>query len=379
MKIAQCRWRKGTGWSPELSGARLSSPDLVFVFGSRSLLQYGSVIHDLRQHFEGAAVIGCSTSGEIVGDEVIDDSVIATAVTFDHTRLRTADAKITQAKSSYQVGEELARQLNDSSLLHVFVVSDGLNVNGSDLARGLASGVPRSVSITGGLSGDGTQFAETWVIADGIEGPQHVAAVGLYGDHLRIGYGSMGGWKPFGPLRTITRAEANVLYELDEHSALDLYKTYLGDHADRLPGSALLFPIVVTELEGGEGVVRTVLSVSEQDKSMTFAGDIPQDGTAQFMKTNVNDLVDGATDAAEASLIGLGERRPELALLVSCVGRKLVMKQRIEEEIEAIRGVFGADTSIAGFYSYGELCPFSQGGECRLHNQTMTITTFAEA
>jgi hypothetical protein len=379
MRIAQYRWRKSTGWLPDLSPAGLSSPDIIIIFGARPLVQDGKIVRELRQHFEGAALIGCSTSGEIVGDEVIDDSVIATAVTFDHTRLRTADAKITQTKSSYQVGEELARQLNDISLRHVFVVSDGLNVNGSDLARGLASGVPRGVSITGGLSGDGTQFAETWVIADGTEGPQYVGAVGLYGDYLRIGYGSMGGWKPFGPLRTITRAEANVLYELDGHSALDLYKAYLGDHADQLPGSALLFPIVVTEAEGGEGVVRTVLSVSERDKSMTFAGDIPQDGTAQFMKTNVNDLVDGAIDAAEASLIGLGEKRPDLALLVSCVGRKLVMKQRIEEEIEAIRGVFGPDTSIAGFYSYGELCPFSQGGECRLHNQTMTITTFAEA
>jgi hypothetical protein len=379
MEIAQCRWREGTGWSPDLSGAGSSSPNLVFVFGARILLQDGNLVRDLRQHFEGAALIGCSTSGEIVGDEVIDESVIATAVTFDDTRLRTADAKITETKSSYQVGEKLARQLNDTSLRHVFVVSDGLNVNGSDLARGLASGVPRGVSITGGLSGDGTQFAETWVVADDTEGAQHVAAVGLYGDHLRVGYGSMGGWKPFGPLRTITRAEANVLYELDAHSALDLYKTYLGEHAHQLPGSALLFPIVVTEAQGGEGVVRTVLSVSEQDKSMTFAGDIPQDGTAQFMKTNVDDLVDGATDAAEASLIGLGKKRPDLALLVSCVGRKLVMKQRIEEEIEAIRGVFGGDTRIAGFYSYGELCPFSQGGECRLHNQTMTITTLAEA
>jgi hypothetical protein len=379
MMIAQYKWRRSDGWLPDLSPAGSSSPDIVFVFGARPSLQGGNLIRELRQHFEGAAVIGCSTSGEIVGDEVIDDSVIATAITFDHTRLRTADAKITETKSSYQVGEELARQLNDISLRHVFGVSDGLNVNGSDLARGLGSGVPRDVSITGGLSGDGTQFAETWVIADDTEGPQHVAAVGLYGDDLRIGYGSMGGWKPFGPLRTITRAEANVLYELDGPSALDLYKAYLGDHAHKLPGSALLFPIVVTEAEAGEGVVRTVLSVSEQDKSMTFAGDIPQGGTAQFMKTNVNDLVEGATDAAEASLIGLGEKRPDLALLVSFVGRKLVMKQRVEEEIEAIRGVFGDDTKIAGFYSYGELCPFSQGGECRLHNQTMTITAFAEA
>jgi hypothetical protein len=263
-------------------------------------------------------------------------------------------------------------------LRHVFVLSDGLNVNGSDLARGLARGISEGVSITGGLSGDGANFAETWVIAGDAAGPQRVAAIGLYGESLRIGYASMGGWEPFGPLRTITRAKGNVLYELDGGSALDLYKSYLGARAAQLPGSALLFPILVTEPKGGEGVVRTVLSVDEQNKSMTFAGDIPDGGTAQFMKTNVDDLVDGARAAAKSSLSGLGDARPDLALLVSCVGRKLVMKQRIEEEVEAIREVFGANTKIAGFYSYGELCPFKQGGECRLHNQTMTITAFAE-
>jgi hypothetical protein len=292
--------------------------------------------------------------------------------------LRATSTTITDAKSSYQVGEELARQLKDPALRHVFVLSDGLKVNGSDLARGLASGVSEGVSITGGLSGDSTNFAETWVVAGDGAGPQRVAAIGLYGDDLRVGYGSMGGWEPFGPVRTITRAEGNVLYELDGRSALDLYKTYLGDHANQLPSSALLFPIVVTEPDGGQGVVRTVLAVDEQQKSMTFAGDIPQGGTAQLMKTNVDDLVDGATAAAEASLRGLGDARPDLALLVSCVGRKLVMKQRIEEEVEAIRDVFGADTKITGFYSYGELCPFSQGEECRLHNQTMTVTALAE-
>jgi hypothetical protein len=335
-------------------------------------------VDELRGRFKGAAILGCSTSGEIVGDAVVEDSVIATAVEFENTRLRTASATMTEGKSSYEVGEELARQLNAPSLRHVFVLSDGLNVNGSDLSRGLASGVSEGVSITGGLSGDGTNFAETWVITDDAAGPKRLAAVGLYGDHLQIGYASMGGWKPFGPLRTITRAEGNVLYELDGRSALDLYKTYLGDHAKQLPGSALLFPIVVTEPDGGQGVVRTVLSVDEQSGSMTFAGDIAQGGTAQLMKTSVDDLVDGATAAAEASLSGLGDAQPDLALLVSCVGRKLVMKQRIEEEVEAIRDVFGADTKIAGFYSYGELCPFEQGGECRLHNQTMTITAFAE-
>ncbi len=287
---------------------------------------------------------------------------------------------MTEAKSSYEVGEELARQLNDPSLRHVFVLSDGLNVNGSDLARGLASGVADGVSITGGLSGDGTDFAETWVIADDAAGPQRLAAVGLYGDDLRVGYASMGGWEPFGPLRTITRAEGNVLYELDGRSALDLYKTYLGDHAEQLPGSALLFPIVVTEAQGGEGVVRTVLSVDEQDGSMTFAGDIPQGGTAQLMKTNVDDLVDGATAAAEASLSRT--RRP--ATGAGAPGQLCRSEARDEA---ARRGRSRGDPRhLRGGYQDRRvlllrraLLRSSQGGECRLHNQTMTITALAEA
>jgi hypothetical protein len=378
MKTSQFRWAQNVGWEPNLPSSEIDQQHIVFAFGARSLLQAGELVGELRDHFKGAPVIGCSTSGEIVGDEVVDDSLVATAVHFNHTRLRTAFATIDEAASSYAVGVELARQLDDPSLRHVFVVSDGLHVNGSDLARGLASGVSDGVSITGGLSGDGSNFTETWVIDSETAGPHRVAAVGLYGDHLRVGYGSMGGWEPFGPVRTITRAEGNVLYELDGRSALDLYKTYLGEHAAQLPASGLLFPIVVTKEQGSEGVVRTVLSVNEQDKSMTFAGDIPQGGTAQLMKTNVDDLVDGATAAAEASLSGLGDLRPDLALLVSCVGRKLVMKQRIEEEVEAVRDVLGGDATFAGFYSYGELCPLRAGGDCRLHNQTMTITTFAE-
>jgi hypothetical protein len=378
MKTTQYKWSESDGWEPHLPTNGGTRQDVVFVFGARRLLKARQAVDELRDHFKGAAILGCSTSGEIIGDTVVDDSIIATAVDFEHTRLRTASATITGAKSSYEGGEELARQLKDASLRHVFVLSDGLNVNGSDLARGLASGVSAGVSITGGLSGDGTDFAETWVIADDAAGPQRVAAVGLYGDQLRVGYASMGGWQPFGPLRTITRAKGNVLYELDGRSALDLYKTYLGEHAAELPASGLLFPIVVTPEHGSEGVVRTVLAVNEQEKSMTFAGDIPEGGTAQLMKTNVDNLVDGATTAAETSLTGLGDRRPDLALLVSCVGRKLVMKQRVEEEVEAIRDVFGGDTTFAGFYSYGELCPFRAGGDCRLHNQTMTITAFAE-
>ena len=378
MQHAQYQFLQSRGWTPQLPPAEAGSQRLIFAFGARQLLKDRALTGELREHFPDAMMIGGSTSGEIAGDEVTDDSVVATVIGFDHTKFRAAHATIGEGQSSFEVGKELARQLNDDKLRHVFVMSDGLKINGSELAKGITSGVASTVSVTGGLSGDGANFAETLVVDETGTGPQCVGAIGFYGDHLKIGYGSMGGWETFGPIREITRAEGNVLYELDGRNALDLYKTYLGPHAEKLPASALLFPIAVTEANSKVSVVRTILAIDEQAKSMTFAGDIPQGGTAQLMKTNVDDLVEGARAAAETSMKGLGGEKPDLALLVSCVGRKLVMDQRTEEETEAVREVLGDDATIAGFYSYGELCPFSQGETCRLHNQTMTITVFSE-
>ena len=126
-------------------------------------------------------------------------------------------------------------------------------------------------------------------------------------------------------------------------------------------------------------MVRTVLSVNEVDGSMVFAGDIPQGEYVRLMKANFDRLIDGANDAAEMSKISLENSDPDLAILISCVGRKLVLKQRVEEELEIIREVIGARTTMAGFYSYGEICPIKPFEQhCELHNQTMTITVFKE-
>jgi hypothetical protein len=188
----------------------------------------------------------------------------------------------------------------------------------------------------------------------------------------------MGGWDPFGPDRLVTRSSGNVLYELDGRSALDLYKRYLGDKARDLPSSGLLFPLRIHTGEGETGIVRTILSVSEKDNSLTFAGDIPEGSYARLMKANFERLIDGACGAARTSHQAMGSMPAELAILISCVGRKLVLRQRVEEEVEASREVLGAGAVLAGFYSYGEISPFTPGAKCALHNQTMTVTTLAE-
>lgn len=378
MRIEQKKWTEAKGWTVEHPKALGDSAQLVLVFGDRYILREQSLVAQIKTAYPSAHILGCSTAGEICGTQVSDHSLVTTAVSFEHTWLKGAQVELHLAENSFQAGECLARSLDFERLVHVLVLSDGLAVNGSDLVRGLTKYLPDSVTVTGGLAGDGARFEETLVFWDGAPKRNMVAVLGLYGSRLKVGYGSMGGWDPFGPERLITRSKGNVLYEFDGRSALDLYKKYLGEQAQGLPATGLFFPLSLRGKAGKTGVVRTILSINEQEQSITFAGDVPEGAYARLMKANFDRLIDGAAGAARASYQAVGSTSPDLAILISCVGRKLVLRQRIEEEVEGVRDILGEHTILTGFYSYGEISPFTFGAKCELHNQTMTITTFSE-
>lgn len=378
MKIEQKRWTEEKEWVPELKGIVDETVQLVLLFGATQLLKDLTYIHDIKTAYPKARLFGCSTAGEIFGTQVTDNSLVITAVSFESTQIKGAQVKINSSRESLQAGEILARSLEKDDLVHVIVLSDGINVNGSALAEGLTKNLPEGVSITGGLSGDGDRFQETLTFWDDIPARDTISVLGLYGKSLKVSYGSLGGWDPFGPERLITRSKGNILYELDGKSALELYKKYLGEHAKNLPASGLLFPLSLRTGEGENGLVRTILSINEEDQSMTFAGDVPEGVYARLMKVNFDRLIDGAIGAAKKSYKAIGSFSPELAILISCVGRKMILKQRTEEEVEGVREVLGDKTVLTGFYSYGEICPFISGTKSELHNQTMTITLLSE-
>jgi hypothetical protein len=379
MKVDQRAWTAERGWYHAVDGGVGSGAQLVLLFGATARIGERAPFEQLRAWYPGAMIVGCSTAGEICGTEVRDDSLVATALGFEHTVLHMAHSQVDDMEQSRAAGAVLARALNRSGLTHVLVLSDGLKVNGTELARGLRENLPDSVAVTGGLAGDGAHFQHTVVCSNAVPAQGEITAIGFYGERLRIGYGSIGGWDTFGPERLITRSRSNVLYELDGRSALALYKQYLGEHAAGLPATALLFPLALRSGHEGYSVVRTVLSIDESAQSMTFAGDMPEGTYARLMKANFDRLIEGAAEAARAGLERLGHRTPELAVLISCVGRRLVLKQRVEEELEQVREVFGPSPVLTGFYSYGEICPHGTVTQCELHNQTMTITVFAES
>lgn len=378
MQVEQLIWRAHEGWSAQ-STAIVDTAHWILAFGAPAALLDDTARTSLRTRYPGARIVGCSTAGEICGTKVHDDTIVATAVRFDHTRIRVSQATVANAQEdSYRAGVALATELIQEGLTHVMVLSDGLNVNGTQLSCGLHDRLPPEVVVTGGLAGDADRFQRTLVWVDDTVSENRAVAIGFYGDRLRIGFGSLGGWDSFGPARLVTRAQDNVLYELDGQPALELYKRYLGEHAANLPSSALMFPLAVHAQGNEEGLVRTILAIDEEQGSLTFAGDIPQGAYARLMKANVDRLVDGAAGAARSGLQALDTFAPELAVLISCVGRKLVLKQRVEEEVDSVRDVLGPQAALAGFYSYGEICPQGEVKKCELHNQTMTVTTFSE-
>lgn len=378
MKLATFSFDPAKRWSVDPLPALDSEQTLVMVFASPEYMDQPAALSELARTYPKSKLVGCSSAGEIAGPCVNDGSLSVAVMQFEHSSIAVVSTEVQGPADSRAAGKRLANQLHRQDLCAVFVLSDGLHVNGSELVKGLHVALPSSVVITGGLAGDGDRFQRTWVMQDGRPQSDTITAVGFYGPRLNITHGSRGGWDSFGPERRITRSEGNVLYELDGRPALTLYKEYLGDRASGLPATGLLFPLSIRQdSTDPRQLVRTILAVDEEAQSMTFAGDVPTGYMAQLMRANFERLLQGASVAADQAKAKQSAGGPVLAVAISCVGRRLVLGERSEEETEVTLDHLPSGTQQVGFYSYGEISPYASG-TCDLHNQTMTLTTFSE-
>lgn len=350
---------------------------LVLCFGSKEMLQINNIYTTVQAKFPSAIISMCSTAGEIYQEDVYSDSLVTVAMSFDKTKIEAKTININDFDTSYNAGIGLVKKISKENLAYLMVFSDGSLVNGSELVKGLSTQVDENVLITGGLAGDGANFQSTLLGLNEQPKGGEIIAIGFYGDSLTVEHGSQGGWDIFGLEKRITKSTDNVLFELGDQNALELYKKYLGPEAKNLPGAALLYPLSVVIPGATKPIVRTILSINEEEKSMTFAGDVPVGSQVRFMKSNFTKLTKAASEAASKTSLKRKDQ-PDLAILVSCVGRKLVLGEKIDEEVKAVSNSFNNETILAGFYSYGEISPFNEGGDCQLHNQTMTITSFYE-
>ena len=387
MKVETFFYNETEGWSvstfPTVSRGDAAGRVLVLVFASPYYKDHQKPLKELLQQYPDATMAGCSTSGEILNNRVMDDSIVVAVIEFEKTTIKMIGVPVVKPDKSFSVGEYLGEQLQSNDLKSVILFSDGVKVNGSQLVCGVNSALPETIVVAGGLAGDGGRFKQTWVIQQGEILPDHVLGIGFYGDSIIIGCGAEGGWDIFGQERTVTRSDKNVVYSIDDQPALALYKQYLGDRVSELPAAALLFPLAIRKEsdddaeKGGRFLVRTILAVNEEDQSMMFAGDIEEGSKVQLMKTNYTGLVLGASEAAKQAGKDFSIPSDILSIAVSCVGRRLVLGERTDEELEAVVDILPEKTHQIGFYSYGEISPHGVG-YCDLHNQTMTLILIGE-
>ncbi len=378
MKVATYLY-KDEKWDNPFDTSLDSKNTLILIFASLDEDKVQEKVAKIAQLFPTSIISGASTSGEIFNDEVYDDTIIVSIAKFQTTTLKNHIYKTIINENSYEDGVDIAKELFHDNLKGIFILSDGLKTNGSKLTEGIASIIHSDVVVSGGLAGDKDRFEKTWIIENGIFQDSIVYALGFYGDHIHFQAASQGGWDSLGLTRKVTKSRDNVVYEFDDKPALEIYKRYLGDKVKDLPGSALLFPLELKDESDAHGrVVRTILGVDEKENSLTFAGDIPQGSHVTFMKANVNRLVNGAGESAEKIDFSKYKSEKLLCIAISCVGRKLVLKSRINEEIEAVKEVLPQNANVIGFYSYGEISPLASG-TCSLHNQTMTLTAIWES
>ena len=361
----------------ELQKDDFSLANIVFLFGDTDCIKDEKRFFELRELFPNAKIVGCSSSGNIFNCQVTKFQLVATAVAFESATVEISSINFNDNDDIEKLSEELINNLPKENLKHIFLLSDGLLINGSQLTRGINK-VNKLIPVTGGMAGDGARFCETYVIANNTPAQRTIVAVGFYGDSLSVQSGCFAGWSEFGAIRTITKSVGNVLYEIDNQPALDLYKKYLGEYAADLPNSGLRFPLNIKEDDNSPEVIRTLLGINEEEKSITFAGDVPVGFKARLMKPDIEELIQGSGKAAE--VINKINDKTALGLIVSCVGRKIVMNQLIDDELEIIQDILGNNVILTGFYSYGEIAPFQDDLlTCKLHNQTMTLTTIYES
>ncbi len=377
MKTVQLQKRKDSDWKYLSEEIQLKEP-LVLVFGNRYLLEDKKIYDEVRDMFKDGHIVFGSTAGDITSKHVEEKSITITAIEFERANFLIKRVNVLESnKNSFDTGKELINQLSKEGLKHVFIVSEGRFVNGSELTQGMNSATDNNLLITGGLCGDNARFEKTIASYNQTPKAGEVVAIGLYGESLEVSFSINGGWTPFGPERIVTKSIANVLYELDNKPALDLYKKYLGDKSKELPGAALLYPLKVKSDKEDKSIVRTILNINEEDHSMILAGNVSEGQKVQLMMTHVDNIVN-ASELAAINANKFRTNKPELAILVSCVGRKLVLDQRVEEEVEEVIEAIGNDITVCGMYSYGEIAPFDGEIKCQLHNQTMTVTLISE-
>lgn len=380
MQVSLSKYRRSTGWQPPLPSAMDGPGTLLLVFGGSRYAEDPEPFFALADAFPKAVHAGCSSEGS--GDGPADAPLCVAVMRFESVGVAAATLTVRRREDSLLMGAALGAQLPHGGLRMAFLLGDGGSADGEALLRGLRGSLPRCVPLAGGLAGDRAGQAKPWIYgADGhLPAPGRACVVGLYGERLRFGQGHARGWQCLSmPLR-VTRARGKVLYELAGLPALAEYKRHLAQHAKGLPGTALAFPLAVTDMAGGAPSIRSVLAVDECRGALVLSGEVPEQAVVRLMHARPDDLQGSSERAAQQALSALPAGARSVMISVGCPARQWLAAEAGLAQRSAMQAAGFAGMPQVGFNSFGEVgLPVGSGGGAQLHHQTQAFTALAEA
>ena len=374
MKIENLQLKFGN-WEKLTNAYDISDVNLVIVHGKTNEFENDEHFYYLKKRYPDAEIIGCSSDELVLKNNIPNSEMVACAISFNSSRIVLKSISGTDDNDASDLSYNLIKKFDSNGLKHIFLLADGLKFNGSDIVKGLNKSI--DIPKTGGLAADGTRVEKSLVMANAPASQNIIAAIGFYGDKLTIKSSSVGGWKEFGTPRIVTKSSKNTLYELNGEPIIEYYKRYFGSGYDFIKDIAFKFPFGIKKYDLDEPIIRTAIRINYDDNSVTTSGDIPEGYIAQIMKPDIDMLIDGAGEAAKIAQVD--SRALSLGLVTSCEGRRSVLRQLVQDEVEKVATTLGDNVNLVGFYSYGEISPYQNGiNKTLFHNQTMTITVVSE-
>ncbi|NTV99076.1 MAG: hypothetical protein HGA70_07930, partial [Chlorobiaceae bacterium] len=318
---------------------------------TKALLVFGAMSFNHRELLAGITsvtgnitLVGGTTAGEISPEGVSSGSVVIMAFAHDDLEfvsgLGQNMSKDETACSLQMVNDILGKTAFDPDA-SLMVFPNGMGGDGLKVLDGLQLLLGKDFEITGGFLGDDERFENTFQYHNGKVYKDTIVGLMITdpGKKYRKGIGVRSGFTSIGNSLVCTASEGNVLKEFEHTSALELYKDFLGaERATRLPAICLEYPFGIIDGDPsgrGESLfqLRCGLSVDHEKGTITLAASIPEGSEVTLTTASRGDIINGALEAAEQAKKILGGAIPEAIVMFSCVGRKLVLGRRVQEEV----------------------------------------------
>ncbi|MFH1094284.1 MAG: FIST N-terminal domain-containing protein [Candidatus Omnitrophota bacterium] len=364
-----------------------NDPDFVFCFAS-SRFDHVQLVRGIKSVLPNAPLIGCTTAGEITNAGPAKKSVIILTIKSNSLHAAFGIGK-NVSKNSRGAGQEVARdtvlKTRKGAIRHAFMMlPDGLNGNGVEIIRGIQEVLGTSFPIVGGSAADDFLFQKTFQYFEENVYTNSVGGILFSGD-ISVGIGARHGWYPLGKPRIVTEADHNIIKKLDGKPAARIYEDYFGKRVADLKNEpmarmSVMYPLGMSIPQEEECIIRNALRV-DKEGSLICAGEVPCGSEIRVMMGSKETALKAAKKAAEIALSGLRKQKADLVFVFDSVSRERLFGRKSEEEIAVIRSIFGKDTPVIGFYTYGEQAPLGATinlGQTFFHNETIVVFAIGE-